>query len=76
MSKITIAPEVAHPARVLVETAWLEQLSEDAQTAVQMLSSLSVSEQNSGCGKFVAAIYERVQDLSEQLGQIMEDCNG
>lgn len=38
MSKIAIAPEVSYPAKILVEAAWPEQLTEEAQTAAQELA--------------------------------------
>ena len=73
MSKIAIAPEVSYPAKILVEAAWLEQLTEEAQTAAQMVAGLVALTQDSDCGKFAVVICSRVQEVARQLEQMQEE---
>lgn len=61
------------PGKTVVETGWLEQLADDAQTLHQMLEALEISTQDSNFGKFIGAIRERMGDLASQLGQMMEE---
>lgn len=73
MSDITINPDVDKPGTMPVETSWIEQLADDAQTLHEMMMALEITLENSDYGKFVGVIRERMTDLANQLEQIADE---
>ena len=73
MSDITIDPNVDKPGTMPVETGWIEQLADDAQTLHEMMMALEITMDNSDYGKFVGVIRERMTDLANQLEQIADE---
>lgn len=71
MSNIVISDD--KPGTMPVETGWVEQLADDAQTLHEMMMALEITLDKSDYGKFVGVIRERMTDLANQLEQIADE---